>query len=158
MISLAERTEIRPLIAEDMIWVLENGVKEFGLKFLPHEQLTELALERENNGKCITGLVDGNIVGCGGLDVMWPGVAEVWVMLSYEVDKFPMRAYEVIAEGLKELIEDNDLWRVQAYGRVDFPEAHTLFRHLGFKVEGKARKYNPDGTDSISYAKVNEDV
>ena len=158
MIKTENKTEVRPMLAEDMLWVLEDGVKEFGLKFLPHEQLTELALARENNGQCITGVVDGRIVGCGGIDVMWPGVGEVWVMLSYEIDRFPKRAYKVIVDGLKKLIKDNDLWRIQAWGRVDFPQAHTLFRHLGFEVEGKARKYSVDGVDCILYAKVNDDI
>ncbi len=152
--TLKERTEIRPFKASDLVWIMAEGVKEFGLRFLPHEQIDELAQTREDNGKCITGLVDGVIVGCGGIDELWPGVGEVWLMLSYEVDKYPIRSYEVIRQGLEELIEHNDLWRCQAWCRVDFVAAHTLFRHLGFEVEGRARKYAPDGADCLLYAKV----
>lgn len=152
--TLAQRTEVRPLRADDMVWLMADGIKEFGLRFLPHEHIADLAQAREDNGKCITGLVDGRIVGVGGIDELWPGVGEVWLMLSYEVDRYPIRSYEVIRQGLLELIEHNDLWRVQAWGRVGFHQAHTLFRHLGFEVEGLARKYAPDGVDSILYAKV----
>lgn len=158
MIETEIFTGIRPLKAEDMVWILEDGVKEFGLRCLPHPHVEELAKEREGNGKCLTALVNGKIVGCGGIDLMWPGVGEVWVMLSYEVDKYPIRAYEVIRDGLEKLIEDNDLWRVQAWGRIGFAKSHTLFRHLGFRPEGIAKKYAPDGVDCILYAKVNDDI
>ncbi len=156
--TLAQRTEIRPFKASDLVWIMAEGVKEFGLRFLPNEHIDELAQNREDNGKCITGLVDGVIVGCGGIDELWPGVGEVWLFLSYGVDRFPIRSYEVIRQGLLELIEHNDLWRVQAWGRVGFSQAHTLFRHLGFEVEGIARKYAPDGVDCILYAKVKDNV
>ena len=56
--TLKQRTEIRPFKASDLVWIMAEGVKEFGLRFLPHEQIDELAQAREDNGKCITGLVD----------------------------------------------------------------------------------------------------
>ena len=156
MIKERQREILRPMVAEDMLWIIESGVKEYGLKCYPTDHMRELALARENNGQCITGLVDGNIVGVGGVDEMWPGVGEVWMMLSYEIDKYPKRAYRVIRDGLKKLIEDNSFRRTQAWGRTDFDQAHTLFRHLGFKPEGIARKYTPDGVDAILYAKVSD--
>lgn len=154
MIKTIERAEIRPMIAEDMLWIIENGVKEFGLKCYPTDEMRELAISRENNGQCITGIVDGQIVGVGGVDVMWPGVGEVWMMLSCETNTYPKMTYKVIRDGLNKLIEDNNFFRTQAWARVDFPMAHTLFRHLGFEVEGRAKKYTPDGVDAILYAKV----
>ncbi len=154
--TLAQRTEIRSFKASDLVWIMAEGVKEFGLRFLPHETIDELAQTREDNGKCITGLVDGVIVGCGGIDELWPGAGEVWTLLSYEVDKYPIRAYEVIRQGLFELIEHNDLKRTQCWCREGFAAAHTLLRHLGFTVEGKARAYAPDGKDCYLYALIRE--
>lgn len=150
-------TGIRPFKASDMIWIVENGIKEFGLKILGNQQIKELAEAREANGQCITGVVNDEIVGCGGIDLFqWPGVGEVWVLLSYEVNKYPIRAYEVIKNGLDKLIKDNGLWRVEAWCRVGLAEAHTLLKHLGFKPEGIARKRAPDKTDSILYARVED--
>ena len=77
-ITLEQRTEIRPFKASDMVWILEHGVKEFGLRFLPAEQIDELARAREENGQCITGLVDSQLVGCGGIGWLWPGGGDVW--------------------------------------------------------------------------------
>jgi len=151
-----EFTGIRPFKASDMIWIVENGVKEFGLKILGNQQIKELAGVREANGQCVTGVVNDEIVGCGGIDLLWEGVGEVWLMLSYEVNKYPIKTFEVIRDGLAKLIEDNGLWRVQAWCRKEFIQAHTLFQHLGFKVEGIAKKYAADGVDCFLYAKVKD--
>lgn len=147
-------TDIRPFKAEDMLWIMENGIKEFGLKFALNDQMEDLAKAREENGQCVTGFYQDKVVGCGGIDLLWPGVGEVWLFLSYEVDKFPMRCYEVIVDGLDKLIKDNKLWRCQAWCRTEFDKGHTLFRHLKFKPEGIAEKYMPDGADAILYART----
>ncbi|KKM70347.1 hypothetical protein LCGC14_1441650 [marine sediment metagenome] len=145
---------IKKFEAKDMIQIIETGVKELGIKAQGTEELWELAREREKNGMCLTGVVNGEIVACGGIDLMWTGVGEVWLMLTPETDKYPIGTYEIIRDGLDKIIKDNKLHRVQAYGRIGFDRAHTLFKHLNFKPEGIARKYTPDKADCISYAKV----
>ncbi len=157
MIETETYTGIRKFVAEDMVWVIEHGVKEFGLKAMADDHIRELAQAREDNGQCITGVVNDRIIGCGGIDIMWPGVGEVWVLLAYDIGIYSMAAYEVIQDGLKKLIEDNNLRRVQAWGRVGFSAGHTLFKHLGFKPEGIARKYGYDGEDFILYALIKDD-
>ncbi len=147
---------IRAFKAEDMIWLIEHGVLEFGLKMYGDEHLAQLAQVREDNGQCITGVLNGEIVGSGGIDLLWPGNGEVWTMLSGNIKKCPMEAYEVIRDGLAKLVKDNKLWRVQAWGRVGFDKAHILFKHLGFKYEGTAYCYGPDGADYILYSIVNK--
>ena len=157
MIETETYTGIRKFVAEDMVWVIEHGVKEFGLKAMADDHIRELAQAREDNGQCITGVVNDRIIGCGGIDIMWPKVGEVWVLLAYDIGIYSMAAYEVIQDGLKKLIEDNNLRRVQAWGRVGFDASHTLFRHLGFVPEGIARKYGYDGEDFILYALIKDD-
>lgn len=150
-------TGIRQFKADDMIYIIEYGVKEFGLKAMADDDVRELARKREENGQCITGVVKDKIVGCGGIDLMWPGVGEVWVLLSYDIGIYSMAAYEVIRDGLEKLIEDNNLWRAEAWGKVGFDASHTLFRHLGFKPEGIAKKRGYDGSDFILYGLVKDD-
>lgn len=156
MIKIETFTGIRKFIASDMIFVIENGVKEFELKMLSDDHIRELAQAREDNGQCVTGVVNDEIVGCGGIDLIYEGVGEVWLFLTYKVDEYPIKAYEVIRDGLAKLIEDNGLWRVEAWCRKGFTKGHTLFRHLKFKVEGVARKRSPDGVDQILYAIVSD--
>ncbi len=157
MIETEIFTGIRKFVVEDMVWIIEYGVKEFGLKAMADDHIRELAQAREDNGQCISGVVNDRIIGCGGIDIMWPKVGEVWVLLAYDIGIYSMAAYEVIQDGLKKLIEDNNLRRVQAWGRVGFDASHTLFRHLGFVPEGIARKYGYDGSDYLLYGLVKDD-
>ncbi len=155
MISAVEtKTGVFPFHAEDMLWVIENGVKESGLKMYGDQTLRELAEETERDGLSRTAIVNDEIVGCGGIRKLWDNVGEVWLMLSPEVNKYPIRAAECILNGMQELIDENDFVRLQGWCRKDFIKAHTLFRHLGFKPEGIAEKYTPDGVDCILYARI----
>lgn len=142
--------------AEHMMEVLEKGVKEFGIKAQGNDELWELAQRREANGLCLTGIINNKAIACGGIDIMWTGVGEVWLLLTPEVDLYPVAVLEDIGIGLKKIIEDNKLHRVQAFGRIGFHKAHVLFKYLDFKAEndGIARKYTPDKCDCLMYAKV----
>lgn len=148
---------VKPFKAEDMLWVISHGIKEIGLKAIPNDEMKTLAEEREKSGKCLTGWVDGEVVGVAGIDEVWPGITDVvdmWLMLTPYIDRHIVQGYKCILEGMKKLINENKLRRVQSYGRVDFPACHILFEHLGFNVEGLAKAYTPDGVDCIMYAKV----
>ena len=146
--------DVSPMKAEDLLWVIENGVKEVGLRAEPTEDMRKLAEEREQSGRCFTGRVDGEIIGCAGIDILWEGVGEAWFVASPKVNENKRDSYACILKGLKRLIKENNLRRVQGYGRVNFPESHILFKHLGFEVEGKMRKYTHDGVDCIMYGRV----
>ena len=148
--------DVRPLKAEDILWVIENGVKEFGIKVIPNEDIKAKAKEREESGQCRTGWVNGEIIGCAGIDILWEGVGEAWLMLTPAVHTHLTDSWLCIQKGFKELIEKNKLRRVQAWGRIGFDECHILFKHLGFKPEGIARKYTPDGVDCILYALIKD--
>ena len=145
---------ITPLKAEDILYVIEHGVKEVGLKAHPTKDMIQAAREREESGLCTTGWVDGKIVGCGGIDILWEGVGEVWLMLTPYINEKPKEGYRCIREGFNKLIENNNLRRIQGYGRAGFHEAHIPFKHLGFSVEGKMKQYTPDGVDCIMYARI----
>ena len=140
--------------AEDMMWVIDNGVLEVNLRSDPTDELLKAAKEREESGKCITGWVDGEIIGVAGIDVLWEGVGDIWLMLTPAIYSHMKDGYRAIRDGMKKLIDDNKMRRIQSHGRVDFPACHNLFAHLGFEVEGLARKYTTDGVDCVLYAKV----
>ena len=147
---------IRPFLAEDMIDIIDLGVKENNLKLYGNNNLQELAKETEEDNMSITAVVEGEVVGCGGIRVLWDGVGEVWMMLSPKVNDYPAKAWEVIKSGFEKLIEENDFVRLQGWCRKGFVKAHTVFHHLGFKPEGVARKYTPDGCDCILYSLIRE--
>ena len=154
MIETEIFTSIRPFVAEDMATIISDGIKENGFEYYGTGTLEELAQQTEDDGLSITGIINDEIIGCGGIRKLWPGVGEVWLMLSPKTALCPIRTYECIKEGFEKLIAENDFVRLQAWGRIGFTKAHTLFKHLNFKPEGIARKYAPDGVSCILYAKV----
>lgn len=154
MIRTFTNHEIRAFRAEDLLWIAGDGVKGQNVQLYGKQNLQELAQQTEDDNMSMTGLVDDRIVACGGIRELWPGVGEVWLLLSPEVDNYPLRTGQVISDGMRALIEDNNFVRLQGWCRMDFTKAHTLFKHLGFKPEGIAEKYTPDGMDCILYARI----
>ena len=146
----------RPFKADDMMTIINTGTKEEGIKYYGHGTLEELAEQTEIDGLSITGIVNDEIVGCGGIRKLWPGTGEVWLFLSPQTSMYPIRTYECIRDGLQKLIDDNDFRCLMAYGRIGFAKAHTLFRHLGFKAKGKIERYTPDDVDCIIYGLIKD--
>jgi hypothetical protein len=140
--------------AEDMLFVMTHGLKECGLKFNTDEETYKAAKEREESGMCVTGWIDGQPECVAGIDLLWEGVGDVWLMVTPAIDKHVKEGYKLIRMGLKKLIKDHKIRRLQSYGRVDYAQCHTLFKHLGFEVEGLARAYSSDGVDCILYSLV----
>ncbi len=144
--------DVRPMLAEDMMWVLRHGVKEANIK-----ADKKAAKEREESGMCVTGWVNGRPECVAGIDLLWEGVGDVWLMVTPRIDTMKREGFVCIRKGLKKLIKDNKIRRLQSYARIDFPECHTLFKHLGFIKEGTAKGYCPDGSDAILYARIRND-
>ncbi len=149
-------TGTRKFVAEDMMAIIEMGTKEQGIKYYGAGTLEELAQQTEDDGLSMTGYVNDEIVGCGGIRKLWDNVGEVFLFLSPKTALYPIRTYECIRDGFQKLIDDNDFVRLQAFGRIGFAKAHTLFKHLKFKPEGIARRYTPDDVDCICYALVKD--
>lgn len=144
----------RPFKAEDMMVIVEAGTKEDGIKYYGASSLEELAKQTEEDGLSMTGLVNDEVVGCGGIRKQWEGTGEAWLMLSPKTALYPMRTYECIKDGFEKLIAENDFRCLMAYGRIGFTKAHTLFRHLGFTPKGKIERYTPDDVDCIIYGLI----
>jgi hypothetical protein len=107
-------------------------------------------------GLSFTALCHGQPIACAGIRPLWPGVAEAWLLFGPEVKDHTIFIFKSTKRYLTDLVAKNNLWRLQAYCRTDFPEAINFLHHMGFKVEGKARKYNPDGTDAYFLSIITE--
>lgn len=150
---MIRQNDVRTMEAEDMMFVLHNGAREINLD--AYGNMWELARQRAEY-ESIAGFVDDECVGVGGIEPLWEGVGEAWLMLSTNVALYPQRTYLVIREGLQRLIDEGGYIRIQSWVRADFAKAQSLMKHLGFEAEGVAKKYNPDGSDSILYSLIRE--
>lgn len=138
--------EVRTATQEDLDYVSSNPL-EGAVKVYPKLTLPE---------NSYTYTINGEIACVGGTVILWPGVGEMWMILTANC-KDLTSGTEIalkIRHEMKVLMAENNLWRIQASVRTDFPLAERLTQALGFIKEGVMKKYLPDGTDAYLYARV----
>lgn len=100
-----------------------------------------------------TGVLNGHLIGSGGVVPMWDGVAEAWFVGSWRLSKNRFAAVRTLQKTMLELMDANAINRLQAHVRADTPEAVRFIEFLGFEREGLLREYGPDRTDHYVYAR-----
>ena len=138
---------------EDMMSILEEGIMECGVSSLGNEALLELAQQRELDDS-YSYWVDGELAGCAGLTLFWPGVGDLWMLVGDRAKLNPHETVKSIKLYMTKIIKDNNLWRVQTTGRTDEPDARKLIKILGFKEDCLMEKYGPDKSDYYLYSVV----
>jgi hypothetical protein len=113
------------------------------------------AEELQQPGWSFTLIENGHIICCSGIVDMWPGVGEAWFLASSKIHEYP-RPFIRFAKTdvIQKVVDENDLWRVQAVCKADWPAAIKFARFLGFESEGVMRKYGPEGADYLRMAWV----
>jgi len=111
----------------------------------------EWCAEPEQDGLGFTIIYEGKIIACAGLIKQREGVALAWALYPLDIGKYHIDP-QVARNKLRELIADNNFWRVEATVRCDFPAGQSYLRYLGFKREGRMIMNEPDKTDSFLYA------
>lgn len=138
--------DIRDARQSDLDFVRQNPLEE-ALKVYP---------ELEIKGYAKTGIVNGEIVGVGGVIVYYAGRGEAWMVLSKKVNDFKVETVLCLHKMMEQAISELKLKRLECSVRADFPKAKELIECLGFKCETpKPMKcYCPDGADAYLYSIV----
>lgn len=139
--------KIRDLQDGDIEYVRENPL-EGAVKNYPKMIPTPPAF---------TALLEGKIVGVGGMIILWEGVGEMWLMLTAECKRegvFGIMTFEAIKKKVDELIEEHKIRRAQCTVRVDFPKAKKMVIALGFTLEGLMKCYCPDSADVWLFSRI----
>lgn len=127
---------------------LKDRPNQKGLK--GHKDYEKWLKYNMENGPCWTGELDGVVIGCGGIVIHWPGFGEAWLIFPENVkDNHKPIEHRIAKKMLYEMIKDNDLKRTEISPRCDWPPGLSYARFLGFKVEGKRRKYMPDADGTL---------
>lgn len=95
----------------------------------------------------------GVIYAVFGIVPMWQGVGEAWMVPTVHLKKRRVAASRHMKIGLDELINYLKVHRTQAAVKVGFKEAHRLVQFVGMENEGLMKKYGPDASDYVRYAK-----
>jgi hypothetical protein len=106
------------------------------------------------NGYGVTALVRGTMACCFGVNMLWPGVAEAWLITGYQVDSNPislsrgaMRYFDYIAIKLI-------LHRLQITVDTRNEVALRWANLLKFKREGVLEKYGPAKSDFVMMSRI----
>ncbi len=90
---------------------------------------------------------DGVALGCGGIEDMWTGVGEAWIILSNESMNSSLMVARNIDKKLAEFADTGKYHRIQVMVLRGFDAAIKLARFLGFKHEGLLKQYGPERED-----------
>ena len=101
-----------------------------------------------------TGIEDDKILACGGVHKMWEGVGEAWLIVGKEGYDKPRTVGKYTSYIFQHILEEHGLFRIQASVSAIDERANRYAQWLGFEKEGIMRKYAPDGSDYIRYARV----
>jgi len=96
-------------------------------------------------------VVDGDVLGVGGVFEQWRGTGLAWCILSR---KWRRRAGEITGL-VRATLFDAPFHRIETAVRCDFDGGHRWARRLGFELETPcARQWGPDRADYSIYVMV----
>jgi len=111
----------------------------------------DAAVLYSKSGAAYTGLVGGEIAGCAGVLVPWPGVGEAWAILTDVGRAHPLFVHRVVKRTLYEIVAHEKLRRVQADVVAAFDAGRRWVERLGFEFESFMQRYGPNGEDFTRY-------
>ncbi len=100
-----------------------------------------------------TGVVKGEIMVCGGIVHQWAGRGQLWSVFSADSKKNFISTFR----GIQNFLNSAPYDRIEMAVPVHIEVGHRRAKMLGFEVEcRRAKRYLPDGTDCVLYARVRE--
>lgn len=104
-----------------------------------------------DNGHAVTGLIDGKPVACGGLVLLWPGVAEGWLATTPAAVAHPTWLVRSIIRFIRAKIAELQIRRLQAHVDASFTRAWMWLERLGLQRESEMLRYGRDGGTYYMY-------
>lgn len=105
-------------------------------------------------GRSFTLIDNGHLIVSGGIFEIWPGHGEAWLIPSDKIEDYKLKMIKTLRSYIDKITEEDQLVRLQASVREDFPVAHRFIEFMGFKREGLMKNYGPDGANHYLYART----
>lgn len=126
-------------------------VRDHESNILNNDVLSKL----EKTSIAFTGVVNGKIISCGGIIVVFKGVAELWQIPSIYVSEITIKYARYIRKWIELMRQEFQLYRMETICLDD--DLHNRWmRFLGFEREGVKRKFL-NGHDYVMFGKIWEE-
>jgi hypothetical protein len=119
-------------------------------------RLFGMAQDYLRQGPAYSIVTDEDILWCGGMLILWPGVAEAWAVPSLSALDYPVTVHRLIYRMVDRVKESLHLRRIQCSVVHGYKQSRKWVKMFGFCFEGKMRNYGPDGETHYRYAWVRE--
>lgn len=106
----------------------------------------------EAGSDAYTVIYDGNVLCCAGVAPVWEGKAMAWVLMSKDAGVCMTR----IVKAIRRYLALSEYKRIEAFTEADFTAGKRMLQMLGFRCEGFARCYTPDGRDCFLFGLVKD--
>jgi hypothetical protein len=115
-----------------------------------------LTVENATKGPAFTAEVDGKVLGCGGVVVLWPGVGACWMVLADDIGKHGLWLCKATIEFLDKATRDLKLHRLEAMALHECVRNQKWLELCGFRREetGIARAYLADKRAAVRFERV----
>jgi RimJ/RimL family protein N-acetyltransferase len=151
------KTDIRPFYPEDLMLInLREHERDLALGCAPGASM-DMVTHNTHSGDVLTVLKKGSkeeIIMIAGLNVLWPGVAEIWTLTGEPMTANPGAAHEAGRFLVLYWFKKHNLRRMQATVKSDFEKAAAWIERLNFYREGVMLGYGMDGADYYRYARL----
>ena len=109
-------------------------------------------LANENGGPAFTAVLDEKIIGCAGINLLWPGVGAAWVAFGKEIEDHGLWATRTVRAVLRDTVRSFNLHRVEAVVYAENHRDARWIRLLGFRKENDiAQMYTSDKRDVVRF-------
>ena len=125
--------EVRPYVPADY-YKVKDGKPDAKLFLGVNEE--EVARSYSARGVAFTGVVDGEILACAGVVILWPGMGEAWALVTPRIKDHKFFFHRTTLQYLDLIAQENHLDRIQANVQKDFGAGHRWAMSLGFRPEG----------------------
>ena len=142
---MTDKIKIRPFKWQDGLGLAEDP-NEKGLK--GQKDIEKWLKLNESEGPGYTMIFEGEIVGCGGVRIFWKGGGEAWFLAKKDIGELHIDP-QIAKDQLYKMIKEHNIIRVEASPRADWAPGLSYVRWLGFKIEGKRRKFLPDANGKL---------
>ena len=124
----------------------------------PYYQTREHAEAFYRCGPACSFFYQEELLACGGLGIMWPGMAKAWMYTTQAVENHRVAFFKTFHDKVVSLFAAYALHRVETEVLLDAPNSwHLWMLSLGFQIETLKKKYGPNKESYIAYVWIQED-